>query len=183
MGILLLRMAGLLLLAAPASAQPATCPPELATVDIIDHDFSVSFCELCDVGTVRIVVDNPLGPPDDVDFSEIVVTEDLLASGLTYVPGTTTFSGSNITLPPVVEPAVSGPNGSVLTWTLDPGFTMPALPGPPGSRAQFVIEFDVRRHPAVGDEGLVTADRDIDIATAGLPAPEPCRSASRSPPS
>ena len=52
------------------------------------------------------------------------ITENLLASGLTYVPGTTSFDTDNVATPPVVEPAVSGPNGSVLTWTLSNAFVM-----------------------------------------------------------
>ena len=32
-----------------AQAVPASCPSNLATADIISHDFTVSFCELCDV--------------------------------------------------------------------------------------------------------------------------------------
>ena len=89
-GILLLGLAALLLLPAErAWAQPVPdgCPASLGTADIIRHDFSVSFCELCDVGTVRIVIENPFQTWNDVDFSEIVVTEDLMASGLTYVDG------------------------------------------------------------------------------------------------
>ena len=33
---------------------------------------------------------------DDADFSDIVVTENLLASGLTYVPGSTSFDTDNV---------------------------------------------------------------------------------------
>ena len=103
-----------------ASAQgvPANCPADLPTADIINHDFSVSFCELCGVGTVRLVIENPYRRQDDADFSDLVITEDLLSSGLTYVPGTTRFTASNVAPPPVIEPIVSGPNGSVLTWVI-----------------------------------------------------------------
>ena len=88
--------------AATAQAQDASCPVNLGTANVIDHDFSVSFCELCDVGTVRIEVENPFRNNDDADFSDIVVTENLLASGLTYVPNSTQFIGGNA--PPAVEP-------------------------------------------------------------------------------
>ena len=117
MKIVLLALAASLLFAEQASAQavPATCPAALGTADIIEHDFSVSFCELCELGTVRIVVENPFRRQDDVDFSDIVIREDLMSSGLTYVPGSTAFSGSNISVPPVVAPSVSGPNGSMLS--------------------------------------------------------------------
>ncbi|MBT8110963.1 MAG: hypothetical protein KJO27_09585, partial [Gammaproteobacteria bacterium] len=36
---------------AHAQVIPDNCPDELATADIINHDFSVSFCELCEIGT------------------------------------------------------------------------------------------------------------------------------------
>ncbi|MGY8806081.1 MAG: hypothetical protein ACKVK6_17830, partial [bacterium] len=96
--------------ATPSLAQtvPAGCPSSLGFADLIDHDFTVSFCELCSVGTVNIVIKNPTSMPDDVDLSQIVVREDLGSSGLTYVAGTTVFDGTNVTAPAVVEPAVGG---------------------------------------------------------------------------
>jgi hypothetical protein len=126
------HLAGLALLLAgmlfslPASAQaiPPSCPSGLATADLIDHDFSVSFCELCEIGTVRIEIENPFRNNDDADFSDIVVTENLLASGLTYVSGSTSFDTDNLPTPPVVEPAVSGANGSILAVR-----TVRSLPG------------------------------------------------------
>ena len=53
---------GFVLWSGEAAAQgvPASCPNDLATADIINHDFAVSFCELCDIGTVRIEIENPL---------------------------------------------------------------------------------------------------------------------------
>jgi hypothetical protein len=94
--------------AATAQGVPANCPKDLAMADIIDHDFSVSFCELCGVGTVSLIVESPYRQQDDVDFSNIVITEDLRSSGLTYVPNSTRFTTTNVAPPPVVEPAVSG---------------------------------------------------------------------------
>ena len=84
----------LLLWSGGASAQgvPANCPADLQTANIINHDFTVSFCELCAVGTVRLEIENSYLDSDDADFSDLIITEDLLASGLTYVPGTTSFS-------------------------------------------------------------------------------------------
>ncbi len=157
---------------AVAQAVPASCPSNLATADIIDHDFTVSFCELCDIGTVRLVIENPYRQQDDVDFSDIVVTQDLLISGLTYLPGTTRFDATNIAPPPLVEPAVSGPNGSVITWTLSAGYVMEAPNGAFGNTPTLAIEFDVRRHPAVGEEGLVAANRSIDAAVEFTPSCE-----------
>ena len=75
---LLLWCVGLLLLTSDASAQvPLGCPGALGTEDLIDHNLSISFCELCDEGDVRIVIENPLATSTNVDFSEIVITEDL----------------------------------------------------------------------------------------------------------
>ncbi len=180
LGLLLLGLCALLSAAAPAAAQPATCPGALATAPIIAHDFGFSFCELCDVGQARIEIQNPFEPLDDVDFSEIVVVEDLLASGLTYVPNTTTFTGINVAAPAVVEPVVSGANGSVLTWTIAPAYVLPGLAGAPANRATLVIEFDVRRHPAVGEEGLVAANRNIDATVDFVPSCAPTERYARS---
>ena len=96
--------------------------------DLIDHDFSVSFCELCEIGTVRIEIENPFRNNDDADFTDIVITEDLRASGLTYVPNSTQFTGNGVTAPPNVQPAVGGPNNSVLTWTLLGSYVLPTRP-------------------------------------------------------
>jgi len=164
---------GTLLLSTEAMAQavPPSCPSNLATADIIDHNFTVSFCELCDVGTVRIEIENPYRNNDDADFSDLVVTENLLASGLTYVAGSTDFDTDNVAPPPVVEPVVSGPNGSILTWTISDQFVLPTRPNSGGgNQRRLYIEFDVRRHAAVGEEGLVLANRNIEAETEFTPS-------------
>ena len=165
-GRLLLWVAFVLcLLAAPAAAQvPPGCPAALGAADLIQHDLSFSFCELCSVGDARLVVENPFDPGDGVDdFTEIVVTEDLRASGLTYVPSSTNFSGANLPGGPPIDfdPVLSGPANSILTWTFNPAFTMPANPGGAGNRATLVIDFQVERDASVTEEGLVAANRDI----------------------
>jgi hypothetical protein len=168
-----LLLAGMLW-SAPASAQaiPPSCPSGLATADLIDHDFSVSFCELCEIGTVRIEIENPFRNNDDADFQDIVITENLLASGLTYVPGSSSFDTDNLPTPPVVEPVVSGPNGSVLTWTLSDQFVMDTRSNGAGSGAirRLRVEFNVRRHPSVGEEGLIGANRNIDAQVEFTPS-------------
>jgi len=177
MSILLLGLVALLLLPAErASAQPVPdgCPDALATADIIRHDFSVSFCELCDVGTVRIVIQNPFQMWNQVDFSEIVVREDLMDSGLTYVDDSTSFSGINLAPPADMEPTEGGPGDSVLTWTLPSGFVMPARPGGPGNRATLIIEFEVeRRTPIPGQEDLILDDRNIEATVEFAPSCAP----------
>jgi hypothetical protein len=171
-GIALLLAGILFSLPASAQAIPPSCPSSLATTDLIDHDFSVSFCELCEIGTVRIEIENPFRDNDDADFSDIVVTENLLASGLTYVPGSTSFDTDNVPTPPVVEPAVSGTNGSVLTWTLSNQFVMDTRSNGAGSGSirRLRIEFNVRRHASVGEEGLVGANRNIDAQVEFTPS-------------
>ena len=163
-GILAVALATVFLGAdANAQAIPANCPNNLGTANIIDHDFSVSFCELCEIGTVRLEIENPYRDVDDADFSDIVVTQDMLATGLTYVPNSTSFSTNNVPTPPVVQPAVSGANGSVLTWTLPSQFVLDTRPNGAGSgqARRLFIEFDVRRHSNVGEEGLVAANKTI----------------------
>ena len=158
----------------PAFADGPTCPASLHTADIIDHDLSISFCELCDVGTVRLEVENPFRASDDADFSQIVVTENFLSSGLTYVPGTTSFNGINVGTPPTVEPVVTGVNGSLLTWTLDAGFVMTASPsGNPGTRPRLEITFNVRRHASLDEEGLLAANRTIEGGVTFAPSCAP----------
>jgi hypothetical protein len=164
-----LACAILVFASATAQAQDASCPVNLGTASIIDHDFNVSFCELCDVGTVRIEVENPFRNNDDADFSDIVITEDLLASGLTYVPGTTQFIGGSA--PPVVQPTVGGPNGSRLTWTLSNQYVLPARAnGGGGNAAGFAIEFQVRRYASNVEEGLVNANRNIQAQIEFTPS-------------
>ncbi len=153
-----------------AQSVPASCPSSLATADLIDHDFTVSFCELCATGTVRLEIENPYRQNDDADFGSIVITENLGASGLTYVPNSTDFTATNQGAPADVEPAVGGPNGSVLTWTLSDSFLLEAAPNGPGSDHTIALEFEVRRAAAVGDEGLVTADRTIDASVEFTPS-------------
>ena len=148
----------------PAHAQaiPAACPNDLGTANIIDHDFSVSFCELCEIGTVRLEIENPYRNADDADFSDLVVTENLLQTGLTYVPNSTRFFGNNIAPPPIVQPNVGGPNGSVLTWTIPSQFVLESRSngGGGGSIRRLIIEFDVRRNN--DPEGLVAANKTIE---------------------
>lgn len=153
-----------------AQGVPASCPSNLATADIITHDFSVSFCELCATGTVRLVVENPYRNADDVDFTNIVITEDLRISGLTYLPGTTRFDATNIAAPPLVEPVVSGANGSLLTWTLSDQYVMDGPNGGFGNQPSLAIEFDVRRNASLSEEGLVGANRTIEAAVAFAPS-------------
>ena len=173
---LVLSALALLMLSSESHAQavPASCPANLGTANIVSHDFSVSFCELCDVGTVRMVIENPYDQADQVDMSDIAITENLQISGLTYLPGTTRFTAVNTPAPPLVEPVVSGGDGSVLTWTLDSNYTIDApLINNGGNAPRLTLEFDVRRHSNVGEEGLVGANRSIEASVEFTPNCEP----------
>lgn len=167
----LLALAWILLpSAAMAQAVPANCPANLSTANIVSHDFSVSFCELCDVGTVRMEIENPYAEDDRVNMADIAITEDLRISGLTYLPGTTRFSAVNTPVPTLVEPVVSGANGSILTWTLVDNYRIsaPQFAGP-GNTPRLTVEFDVRRNAALGEEGLVAANRTIEASVEFAP--------------
>ena len=166
--IVLLGLAALSLPAGRAEAQvPPGCPAQLGTADLVDNVFSSSYCELCSFGTIRILVENPIQvSPGDVDLSQIVVRENLLSTGLTYIPGSTTFAGVNVVAPAAFDPAISG---TTLTWTLPPGFSLDEQPGGPGSREQLIIEFRVQRSPAT-QEGLITANRDIQASVTVAPS-------------
>ena len=160
--LIMTALSCLLFAAEHVYAHGDTCPAELHTANLISHDMSVSFCELCDVGTVTLEIENPFSQADDADFSNLIVTENLRASGLTYVTGTTSFNGINVATPAVVEPAISGTDDSVLTWTLDAGFVMNATPsGNPGTRPRLEITFNVQRN-AGDQEGLVADDRTLE---------------------
>lgn len=129
----------------------------------ITHQLSVSFCELCGIGQVTVRFTYPGN--NDPDLTHLVIAEDLGSSGLTYIPGTTTFAVNNGAAPAAFDPVVSGPNGSVLTWNL--GNYILAAPQGNGGNSQFLdVSFQVRRADSVTQEGLVTANRAItaDIA-------------------
>ena len=156
---------GLLPGTALAQAVPPGCSAQLGTADLIDHNFSVSFCELCSRGTVRIEVENPFDDTDDLDFSDFTIAEDLRSSGLTYVPASATFSGANISVPAAFEPSLSGPNNSVVTWDFAPTqLEMAGRPGGPGNRASFAIQFEVERAAGFTEEGLLAANRNIEAS-------------------
>ena len=91
-------------------------------------------------------------------FTNIVITEDLRASGLTYVPGSTQLQRASASRRRRWCSRVSaGPNDSVLTWTLSSSVRAagkrPNNGG--GQPAGLIIEFEVERDSSVGDEGLV----------------------------
>ena len=68
---------------------------------------------------------------------------------------------------------MSGPDGSILTWTLSSAFTLDGRLGGAGNLETLIIEFDVERHMDVGDEGLVQADRTIEATVEFEPSCAP----------
>jgi len=155
----------------PVESALAVCTPGLATDSYIRHDLASSYCELCGVGSIRIRISNPRSSDD---LSAIVATEDLRATGLTYVPGSTTLVGFNVAAPAPFEPVVSGPNGSILTWTFAPAFVLQGQPGA-GNQEEIEIRFQVRRNTVAGlnEEDLVTVNRNIEASVQFTPSCEP----------
>jgi len=159
-----------LLFLLPVSVAEAVCTPSLSGDSFIQHDLANSYCELCGVGEVRIRVRNPRGNNDDM--SDIVVTEDLGVTGLTYVPGSTSFVGFNVAPPAPFEPVVSGVNGRTLTWTFPPGFVLEGSSGM-GNQEEIEIRFQVRRHASLDEEGLVSVNRNVTASVEFTPSCEP----------
>ncbi len=156
---------------ASAQAVPPGCPASLGTADLIDHDFGASFCELCGDGLVRIEIENPIPNNENVDLTNLVITEDLRSSGLTYVANSTSFSGTNITVPGNFEPAISGANNRILRWDLSAsGLQLDGQTGGPGARERLFLEFQVRRDASVSQEGLIAADRTIEATLDTTPS-------------
>ncbi len=153
----------------PVENALAACPTLNPT---ITHRLNLTYCELCGVGEVTIRFSYPGN--NNPDLTNLIITEDLGASGLTYIPGTTTFAVNNGAAPASIEPSVSGPNGSVLTWNLG-GYVLASAQGGGAGNARFLdITFQVRRADSVTQEGLVSADRTavatISYATINEPA-------------
>jgi large repetitive protein len=123
----------------------------------VTHRLAVSYCELCGIGEVTIRVSHPGN--NNPDLTSLVISENLGSSGLTYIPGTTSFTVNNGVAPAPFEPVVSGPIGSVITWDLG-NYVLPAAQGGGPGNAQYLdVTFQVRRADGVTQEGLVTANR------------------------
>ncbi len=134
------------------------------------HDPNNSFCELCNEGEIHLLVSNTGG----VLLTDVTVTENLMASGLTYVAGSTTYQVDGAApVAAAVDPLPFGANGEFVTWTAT---NIPELANlysafntAPGTPQTVEIIFRVQRNtvvPGITEEGLVTDDRNIE-ATAG----------------
>lgn len=141
----------------------------------IEHDLTAnvstsnSWCELCGYGYVTIVVANPYS---GATMTGLTVTGNLGSSGLTYDPTAPTpirYSVNGGALQNGTAPAISGPNGSVLTWT---AAEIPALssltssPGAGNNGDTVTIVVAVTRAAGLSQEGLVSANRSIQASVA-----------------
>lgn len=159
-----------LLLAAPCDLKPS--PPAF-----IRHDLtasvatSVSYCELCGYGYVTIIVSNPYvgNGADATDMINMTVVEDLRSSGLTYeptAPNPIRYSVNGGALVAGGAPAISGANGSVLTWTSAqiPPLNLLAPQAGINNFSTIAITFAVKRNATLSQEALVTANRQIQAS-------------------
>ncbi|MCW8957330.1 MAG: DUF11 domain-containing protein, partial [Gammaproteobacteria bacterium] len=119
----------------------------------LTHDAS-SFCELCGDGTIRLLVENT----NNVTLTDVEVTENLLASGLVFVPGTIQISIDGGA--PVAAPGADPGAVTSFTWTSAEIPELANLNGTGSSQYSVEIYVDVRRPPNT-EEGLTLAVRDI----------------------
>lgn len=164
--LLVRRAAAWAMALAAVTAWAAPCDIKTGAPAFIRHDLtanqatSVSYCELCGYGYVTIVVTNPY---QGADMTGIRVVENLGASGLTYAPAAPnpvrySINGGGAVNGPA--PAVSGANGSVLTWNAGSFPTLNAVGGN-NTFATLAITVAVTRATGLSLEGLVTASRNI----------------------
>jgi uncharacterized repeat protein (TIGR01451 family) len=152
---------GLLLLMPVGNVFAATCSDDPSTLNVVSHDLSGSYCELCGSGPIRIVLTNEADQP----LTNVTVQEDLGSSGLEYVPGSTTIDGVA-----TGDPGITGGSNEVLTWTSSDISELASLAARinPTTPRTYVIEFQVRR-PSGTEEGLAsttTADRSIQASAS-----------------
>lgn len=173
--IALLSFFALLGPATVAAAPVTTGCSDAPFVNVISHNLASSYCALCGTGQVSILLTNP----SNTVLENLTVTENLGASGLTHVSGSTTVSVNGAAFVATGNPLVSGADGEILTWT-------PAQLAQLGSFAAWLddldppqtieIRFQVRRNtPTFNEEGMVSASRlisaavDYDLNTTSCP--------------
>lgn len=154
-------LAVLFLLLAAQMVSAAPCDNRPGSPQLIRHDLTASFCELCSYGYITIIIANPY---EGVDMTTMTVVEDLRNSGLTYDntapnPITARLNGSPVA---AAAPSIGGTNGSQLTWTASQIPALGSLAYDTGVNFNILsITFAVTRASALADEGLVSADRRI----------------------
>ncbi|WP_237055237.1 isopeptide-forming domain-containing fimbrial protein [Microbulbifer sediminum] len=129
---------------------PVNSPDNPAGFNVVEHRFSQSWCTLCGDGQVTIEINVPSGIRGfNQHIENLVVTENLGASGLEYIPGSTSVSSGLV----LGEPTVAG---NTLTWDAS---DLSAL----ASRdegSSMTITFGVRSRDNL-EEDIVTANRFI----------------------
>ena len=141
------------------SAAPVTTSCNNAPfANVISHDLTFSYCELCGIGQVSILLSNP----SNITLDTMTVTENLGASGLTHVAGSTTVSINGGGFAATGDPVITGGSNQTLTWTSAqiPALTsMDAWINDNNPQPTIEIRFQVQRDVAFNEEGLVTASR------------------------
>jgi large repetitive protein len=163
----------LILMVQAASAAP--CDLKNNAPAFIRHYLTDSYCELCSYGYITVIISNPY---ERVDMTGMTVAEDLRSSGLTFAaeaPTPVRYSVNGGPLQAGGAPAISGTNGSVLTWTAAQIPALGRLGWLPGNNtiATIAITFAVRRYSGLSQEGLVSASRLIQ-ARLTYSTEEPC---------
>jgi uncharacterized repeat protein (TIGR01451 family)/fimbrial isopeptide formation D2 family protein len=156
-----------ILFLAASAAVGAPCDIKNNAPSFIDHDLtanvstSTSYCELCGYGYITTIISNPYS---GATMSNMIVTENMGSSGLTYDPTAPTPIRYSVNGGPAVigtAPVISG-GGSVLTWTpaqISALSSLASTPGQGSSIQTIAIMFAVRR--VTDPEGLVSANRTI----------------------
>ncbi|WP_237062503.1 hypothetical protein, partial [Microbulbifer zhoushanensis] len=158
LGSLFLTCLGFVLPSAPALADhncPVINPDNPAFFSIVDHRFSQSWCTLCGDGQVTIEVRVPNGiRGNNQHIENLVVTENFGATGLEYIPGSTSVSSGLV----LGEPSVSG---NTITWdSSDLSALAQRFEG-----STMTITFGVRSRDEQ-EEDIVTANRAIGASVS-----------------
>jgi uncharacterized repeat protein (TIGR01451 family) len=181
-------VAALVLLLPLAVVQAAPCDIKPGAPTFIEHDLTASvstsnsWCELCGYGYVTIVVSNPYS---GATMTGLTVVEDLRSSGLTYAPGAPNpirYRVNSGAWQAGGAPAISGTNGSVLTWTsaeIPPLASLGSTPGSGSPNDTVAIIVAVTRAAGLTQEGLISADRTIR-ASVSFTTDSACADAPRS---
>lgn len=158
----------LLLLVFLTSQAAADCPDLNVS---ITNDLSQSYAELCGTGEVTIRVTYP---DMTADLTDLVITEELLSSGLQYVSGSSTYTVRHGTAPTT---ATITDNGNQLIWNFG-SYILEARPTAFSDDQYLEIRFQVSR-PNVDMEELIIADlgvqATVDFSTTNEVSPlTPC---------
>jgi uncharacterized repeat protein (TIGR01451 family)/fimbrial isopeptide formation D2 family protein len=151
-----------------SSSNFATVDYNLPNSLTLTYDLANSYCELCGVGTIRLTAANTGG----IALTNVNVVQDLMASGLTYVPGSTRISLNNPAGAGVVasDPVLSGANNQILTWTPTQIPSLNQLDSPydttPTNPVTVTFIFQVHRAVGFTEEGLSTAVRNMEARSS-----------------